>query len=62
MIIPSYTNGQGISVLIFYDAPTAPPGTFDGFTNIPSVSSNLKTRSYPDLILSYNISYSAGFR
>jgi hypothetical protein len=61
-IIPTYASGQVINAIIFYDAPTAPPGTFDCFTNIPSVFSDLKTRSYPDLILSFNVSYSAGFR
>jgi hypothetical protein len=50
-IVSSFANGQGIGVIIFYDAPTAPPGIFDSFTNIPSVLNNLKTRSYLDMIL-----------
>jgi predicted ABC-type exoprotein transport system permease subunit len=47
---------------LFYDAPTAPPGLFDSFTNIPSVSSDVKTRSYADMILSFDTSSNAGFR
>jgi hypothetical protein len=48
----NYPGGYLIDMGLFYDSPTAPPGLFDSFTNIPSVSSDLKTRSYLDLILS----------
>jgi len=41
---------QTISQVIFYDGPTPPPGIFDNFTNIPSLSSDLKTSSYADMI------------
>ena len=61
-MIPSHANGQGIGVIIFYDSPTAPPGIFDGFTSIPSVSSDLKTRSYLDMVLSFDVSSTANFR
>ena len=53
-ILPTYSTtpgGQSILVIVVYDSPTAPPGIFDSFTNIPSVLSDLKTRSYLDLIL-----------
>ena len=54
-MLPWYISSAGNQVInqgIFYDGPTPPPGTFDNFTNVPSVASDLKTRSYSDLILS----------
>jgi len=53
-ILPWYFSlgeNQTITQAIFYDGPTPPPGIFDNFTNIPSLSSDLKTRSYADAIL-----------
>ena len=61
-ILPSYAYGQGVGVVIFYDGPTAPPGTFDSFTNILSASSDLKTRPYLDMILTLDINSTADFR
>jgi hypothetical protein len=64
-IASTYFNDAGsylINMILFYDSPTAPPGIFDSFTNIPSISSDLKTRSLLDMILSYNANASAGFR
>lgn len=64
-IIPSYSSFGGVQTIgggFFYDGPTPPPGVFDNFTNIPSVLSDLKTRSYPDMILSIPSNSSAGFR
>jgi len=64
-ILPWYVSSAGnrtISHGIFYDGPTPPPGTFDGFTSIPSISSDLKTRSYLDMILSTNIAGAADLR
>ena len=58
----NYAGGYLINMGLFYDSPTAPPGIFDSFTNIPSVSSDLKTRSFLDMVLSYNANSSAGFR
>jgi len=52
-IMPWYSSdgeNQTISQVIFYDGPTPPPGVFDNFTNIPSLSSDLKTSSYADMI------------
>ncbi|KAF9648761.1 FAD-binding domain-containing protein [Thelephora ganbajun] len=64
-ILPSYISYQGNHIInqgIFYDGPNPPPGTFDNFTNILSVSSDLKTRSYVDMILSSPANSTAGLR
>ncbi|KAF9648818.1 FAD-binding domain-containing protein [Thelephora ganbajun] len=64
-VLPSYGNFRGnqfINQGIFYDDPTPPPGTFDNFTNISSLSSDLKTRSYADMITTPPVNSSAGFR
>jgi hypothetical protein len=58
----SYAGNQSLGQGIFYDSPTPPPGTFDSFTNIPSVASDLKTRSYLDMILSSQANSSADLR
>jgi len=47
----SFGENQTITQAIFYDGPTPPPGIFDNLTNIPSLSSDLKTRPYADVIL-----------
>ena len=65
VILPSYLSYQGTLLInqgFFYDSPNAPLGTFDNFANIPSVSSDLKTRSYVDMILSSSANSTAGFR
>lgn len=64
-ILPSYISYQGNELVtqgFFYDGPTPPPGTFGGFDNIPTASSDLKTRSYLDLILSAPANSSANLR
>ena len=64
-ILSSYITYQGnllVNQGLFYDSPNAPPGIFDSFTNISSVSSDLKTRSYLDMILSTSANSTAGFR
>ena len=64
-ILPTYSNypaGQLIVMGLFYDGPTVPPGIFDSFTNIPSVSSDVKTRSYLDMIMTFDASSGGGFR
>jgi len=48
--------------IFFYDAPTPPPGIFDNFTNIPFVSSDLKTRSYPDMLSNSQSNSAANYR
>ncbi|KZV98072.1 FAD-binding domain-containing protein [Exidia glandulosa HHB12029] len=40
----------GAVLLLFYDAPTAPAGTFDMFMNIPAFSKDVKTRSFSSLV------------
>jgi len=65
VILPSYISsagGQIISQRIFYDGPTPPPGTFDNFTDIPFGLSDLKVRSYVDMILSSDSNSTAGLR
>ena len=65
VILPSYISYQGSQLVaqgFFYDGPTAPPGTFGGFDNIPTVSSDLKTRSYLDMILSAPANSSGNLR
>ncbi|KAI9441216.1 FAD-binding domain-containing protein [Lactarius indigo] len=50
-----YTSGQFTVLLLpFYDAPTPPPGLFDGFLAIPSTQNTVSTRSYSDFVLSLN--------
>jgi len=54
VVLPLYASSAGNQTIInvmFYDGPTPPPGTFDNFTNIPSLSSDVGTRSYADAIL-----------
>ena len=41
-----------IALLLFYDAPTPPPGIFDAFLAIPFLQSDVSTRSYPSLVQS----------
>ena len=64
-ILPSYVSYAGnqiISLLLFYDSPTLPPGIFDNFTSILPVTSDVKTRSYLDMILSAPSNSTAGLR
>ncbi|KAF8337007.1 FAD dependent oxidoreductase [Cantharellus anzutake] len=65
-VLPSfnqYPNGtQVAAVLVFYNKPTAPPGLFDKFLNVPSISQNVTTRSFRDFILSIPSNAEAGFR
>ncbi|KAI0794890.1 FAD dependent oxidoreductase [Abortiporus biennis] len=42
------------TALLFYNAPTPPPGVFDDFLAIPTISSNVSTRNFLDLVQSYN--------
>jgi len=64
-ILPSYMSIAGdlsINLGVFYDGPTPPPSTFQNFTNILSISRDLKTRSYLDMILSSSSNSTAGLR
>lgn len=65
VILPSYISVAGdisINLGVFYDSPTPPPGTFQNFTNVLSISRDLKTRSYLDMILSSSSNSTAGLR
>ncbi|KAJ3508178.1 hypothetical protein NLJ89_g5895 [Agrocybe chaxingu] len=56
----NFLLGQpGISQLLFYDAPTPPPGIFDDFLAIPHFTKNVKTRSFSSLVLAApaNVTY-----
>lgn len=48
---------------LFYDAPTPPPGIFDGFLAIqPSIFSDIGTRKYLNLIQSAPLNATQGTR
>lgn len=47
---------------VFYDGPTPPPGTFDNFTKITYLSTDLKTRSYLDMALTAPANFTSGLR
>ncbi|VDC04165.1 unnamed protein product [Peniophora sp. CBMAI 1063] len=54
-ILPTYNSVLGVpgmSLILFYDAPTAPKGFFDAFTSLPHFTSDVKTRKYADLVSS----------
>ncbi|CUA67128.1 hypothetical protein RSOLAG22IIIB_07207 [Rhizoctonia solani] len=47
----NFLLGQpGVSLLMFYDGPTPPAGIFERFTSIPHFTSDVSTRSFPDLV------------
>ncbi|KAJ3507060.1 hypothetical protein NLJ89_g6521 [Agrocybe chaxingu] len=59
----SYSQGRvACALVLFYDGPTAPTGMFDAFLAIPSIQSNVKTRSFLDLIGATPTGPSYGFR
>jgi hypothetical protein len=39
-----------ITNILFYDGPQPPQGIFDKFLAIPSISSDVKTRSFTSLV------------
>ncbi|KAJ7027701.1 FAD-binding domain-containing protein [Mycena alexandri] len=43
-------GGLQIDNIMFYDGPTPPPGIFDEFMNIPSVFTNVSTRSFLSVV------------
>ncbi|KAI0708532.1 FAD dependent oxidoreductase [Earliella scabrosa] len=52
-ILPTYNSilgAPGVSLLMFYDYPTPPPGIFDDFLAIPHFTKDVKTRPFLDLI------------
>ena len=59
---PLYTAGQFLFyLLVFYDAPMAPNGTFDKFLSIPHIST-LQKQSYRALIDQVQSSISVKYR
>ncbi|KAF7375798.1 FAD-binding PCMH-type domain-containing protein [Mycena sanguinolenta] len=64
-IIPTYNFllGQpGISHVMFYDAPTPPPGIFDAFLAIPHLTEDVSTRSFTSLVQSAPSNATTGAR
>ncbi|KAI0773005.1 FAD-binding domain-containing protein [Trametes elegans] len=52
-VLPTYNfvlGGPGVSLLLFYDYPTAPEGLFDDYLAIPHFTKDVKTRSFLDLV------------
>ena len=39
-----------LSVLLFYDAPTTPPGVFDDFLAIPNTTADVSARTFVDFM------------
>ncbi|KAA1474543.1 FAD-binding domain-containing protein [Dentipellis sp. KUC8613] len=64
-VLPTYNFvlGQtGVSLIMFYDAPTPPSGIFDDFLAIPSFTKDISTRSFSSLVLSSPANATAGSR
>ncbi|KAF8188904.1 hypothetical protein K438DRAFT_1936224 [Mycena galopus ATCC 62051] len=64
-IIPTFNFllGQpGISHVMFYDAPTPPPGIFDAFLAIPHLTADVSTRSFVSLVQSAPSNATTGAR
>ncbi|KAF8968755.1 hypothetical protein BDZ97DRAFT_327295 [Flammula alnicola] len=51
-----------VAQLLFYDAPAPPPGIFDAFLAIPSIQSDISTRSFLSLVQSSPSNMTAGTR
>ncbi|PIL28886.1 hypothetical protein GSI_08932 [Ganoderma sinense ZZ0214-1] len=52
-VLPTYNfllDAPGVSLLLFYDYPTAPAGIFDDFLAIPYFTKDVKTRTFLDLV------------
>jgi len=65
VILPAYNFNAGvmdITQILFYDAPTPPPGTFDTFMEISSPSRNVSTRTYLDFVESLPANDTYGYR
>ncbi|KAH9030957.1 FAD-binding domain-containing protein [Lactarius hengduanensis] len=54
-VILNYASGQlTLGSFLFYDAPVPPQGLFDDFLAIPTTLQNVSTKSFTDLLLSFN--------
>ncbi|KAK2462600.1 hypothetical protein APHAL10511_005333 [Amanita phalloides] len=59
----SFVNGQpAVSGFVYYDWPSPPPGLFDDFLKIPTVSHSVHERSLADFIKEANHNALIGFR
>ncbi|KAL5476649.1 hypothetical protein ACEPAI_2835 [Sanghuangporus weigelae] len=60
-ILPQYISASGqfsTVLMLFYDGPSVPNSLFDVFLSIPSISSDIKTRTFVDFVMaSGNIDY-----
>ncbi|KIJ32518.1 hypothetical protein M422DRAFT_184408 [Sphaerobolus stellatus SS14] len=57
LILPTYVYGGTlvVSIVLFYDGPTPPNGTFDAFLAVPgAVETDVKARSFLDFVQSLN--------
>ncbi|KAF7327044.1 FAD-binding PCMH-type domain-containing protein [Mycena kentingensis (nom. inval.)] len=64
-IIPTYNTllaQPGISHIMFYDAPTPPPGIFDEFLGIPHLTRDVGTRRFLDFVRASPANVTAGTR
>ncbi|CDO76775.1 hypothetical protein BN946_scf184978.g4 [Trametes cinnabarina] len=64
-IIASYGYAQGkliSSIMLFYDDPEPPKGTFDAYLVIPYLAKDVKTRSFLDLVRSAPSNGTQGLR
>ncbi|QRV98416.1 FAD-binding domain protein [Ceratobasidium sp. AG-Ba] len=64
-IITAYNCLLGIpsiSLLLFYDGPTPPPGIFERFESIPYLTSDVKTRSLINLVQASPVNLTYGQR
>lgn len=55
-IVRSATGGQTI-VLTFYNGPTAPKNAFGSLLTIPTIATNLATRSFYDFVVAASAPY-----
>ncbi|KAJ7083230.1 FAD-binding domain-containing protein [Mycena epipterygia] len=64
-IFSAYNGVAGIPVIaqvLFYDAPTPPPGVFDEFLSIPFVTKDIGTRSLSSLVRLFPTNITTGSR
>ncbi|KAI0819872.1 FAD-binding domain-containing protein [Trametes gibbosa] len=64
-VLPTYNfvlGEPGLSLLLFYDAPTVPAGIFDDYLAIPHFTKDVKTREFLDLVQSFPANISGGER
>ncbi|KAJ8590357.1 FAD-binding domain-containing protein [Rhizopogon salebrosus TDB-379] len=55
-------GAPGMSIILFYDAPTRPEGMFDDFLSIPHTYNDASTRPYSTLVRCFPLNAPSGFR